>query len=115
MRADTVPSDAAEMIWCCSKTGGADMKTIQISHDLRQPDHLYTALEDYIHSYERRSQPLSSMWLVKTNKTVAEVRDELLRVVDEDDDVLVFDVTGAAWASNLSDAATQRRYGRSAA
>jgi hypothetical protein len=91
------------------------VKTIQINYDLKQPDHLYTALEDYLQSYERRSQPLGSMWLVKTNKSVSEVRDEVRRVVDTDDDVLVFDVTGAAWASNVSDAMTQRRYGRSAA
>jgi hypothetical protein len=91
------------------------MRTIQISYDLKQPDHLYTALEDYIQTYGRRSHPLDSMWLVKTDKSVSEVRDELLRVVDAHDEVLVFDVTGAAWASNSSDTATQRRYGRSAA
>ncbi|TML05853.1 MAG: hypothetical protein E6G41_09070 [Actinobacteria bacterium] len=91
------------------------MRTIQISYDLKQPDHYYTALDDYLQSYDRRSQPLESMWLVKTNKSVSEVRDELRRVVAANDEILVFDVTGAAWASSSSDAATQRQYGRSAA
>jgi hypothetical protein len=84
------------------------VKTIQVSCELRQPDHHYTALYDYMESYSRVSHPLASMWLVKTDKSVPEVRDEVLRVVDSDDEVLVFDVTGAAWASNSNDTTTRR-------
>jgi hypothetical protein len=95
--------------------GSADVRTLQINYELKQPDHHYTALENYLRSYRRRWHPLESMWLVKTEKSVVEVRDEVRRVVDADDEILVYDVTGAAWASNVSDAATQRRYGRTAA
>jgi hypothetical protein len=84
------------------------VKTIQVSCELKQPDHHYTALDDYMQSYTRASHPLRSMWLLKTDKSVPEVRDEVRRVVDADDEVLVFDVTGAAWASNSNDTTTRR-------
>ena len=84
------------------------MKTIQVNCELRQPLHHYTALHDYMQSYERASHPLESMWLMKTDKSVAQVRDEVRRVVDEHDEILVFDVTGAAWASNFNDTTTRR-------
>ena len=84
------------------------MKTIQVNCELRQPGHHYTALYDYMQSYDRAWHPITSMWLVKTHKSVAQVRDEVRRVVDADDEVLVFDVTGAAWASNSNDTTTRR-------
>jgi hypothetical protein len=84
------------------------VKTIQVSCELKQPHHHYTALYDYMQSYDRASHPITSMWLVKTHKSVPQVRDEVRRVVDADDEVLVFDVTGAAWASNSNDTTTRR-------
>ena len=70
------------------------MKTIQVNCELKQPAHHYTALYDYMESYERASHPLDSMWLVKTDKSVPQVRDEVRRLVDDGDEILVFDVTG---------------------
>lgn len=90
------------------------MKTIQVNCELKQPDHLYTALYDYMQSYARHSHPLDSMWLVKTDKSVPQVRDEVRRVVDENDEILVFDVTGAAWASTVNDTTTRRLSGDAA-
>ena len=84
------------------------MTTIQVSCELKQPEHRYTALYDYMQSYDRASHPLRSMWLVKTDKSVPQVRDEVRRVVDPDDEILVFDVTGAVWASNSNDTTTRR-------
>jgi hypothetical protein len=90
------------------------VKTIQVNCELKQPDHLYTALYDYMQSYARHSHPLDSMWLVKTDKSVPQVRDEVRRVVDENDEILVFDVTGAAWASTVNDTTTRRLSGDAA-
>jgi hypothetical protein len=49
---------------------------------------------------------LDSLWLIRTNKTPAQVRDEMKRLVDANDEVAVFDVTGVAWATNFSDSST---------
>jgi hypothetical protein len=90
------------------------VKTIQVNCELKQPGHYYTALYDYMESYARQSHPLESMWLVKTDKSVPQVRDEVRRVIDDDDEILVFDVTGAPWASNASDTTTRRLSGDAA-
>ena len=87
------------------------MKTIQVNCELKQPAHYYTALYDYMESYERASHPLDSMWLVKTDKSIPQVRDEVRRLVDDGDEILVFDVTGAACASNYNDTTTRRLSG----
>jgi len=87
------------------------VKTIQVNCELKQPGPHYTSLYDYMQSYDRGSHPLDSMWLVKTDKSVPQIRDEVRRVVDDDDEILVFDVTGAAWASNYNDTTTRRLSG----
>ena len=87
------------------------MKTIQVNCELKQPAHHYTALYDYMESYGRASHPLDSMWLVKTDKSIPQVRDEVRRLVADGDEILVFDVTGAAWASNYNDTTTRRLSG----
>lgn len=79
------------------------MKTIQINYDLVGPDRDYPKLYAYLRSYGTRARPLKSMWLVRTNKTVSAVRDEINRYVDSNDEVLVIDVTGDSWASNFTD------------
>jgi hypothetical protein len=80
------------------------VKTIQINYDVRKPGRDYTPLYDYIKSFRGWAHPLESLWLVRTEKAASTVRDELMRKVDSNDKVLVFDVTGDAWASNFSDA-----------
>jgi hypothetical protein len=82
------------------------MKTIQINYDLRKPGRDYESLYKYLRSYPTRCRPLQSLWLVRTSKSASMVRDELKKHVDRNDKVLVFDVTGDAWASNFSDAET---------
>jgi hypothetical protein len=81
------------------------MKTIQVNYDLRKPGRDYERLYEYLWSYEA-CRPLQSLWLIKTNKSVSTVRDELKRYVDRNDEVLVIDVTGDPWASNFSDEPT---------
>jgi hypothetical protein len=87
------------------------MKTIQINYDLRAPGRNYQPVYDYIKSYGTYAKPLESLWLVRTNKTVGQVRDDLTQLVDRNDKVLVFDVTGDAWASNYDDPHIQWMYG----
>lgn len=79
------------------------MRTIQINYDLRKPGRNYQPVYDYIKSYGVYAKPLKSLWLVRTSKTASQVRDDLMKLVDSNDEVLVFDVTGDAWASNFND------------
>lgn len=77
------------------------MKTLLISYDLGVPETSedYKKLIDYIKSYGTRAKPLYSVWLIKTNKTCSQVRDEIRDKTDSNDKTLVIDVTTADWAS----------------
>ena len=82
------------------------MKTIQINYDLHNSSK-YADVEAYIKTFARWDHLLESTWLVQTTKTVAAVRDDLMRIVGPGGgNVAVFDVTGVAWATNWSDSRT---------
>lgn len=82
------------------------MNTIQINYDLVAPGRDYQPLYDYIKSFRGWCHLLESLWLVRTSKTAGEVRDELMRLVDSNDKVATFDVTGDSWATNFSNSQT---------
>jgi hypothetical protein len=80
------------------------MRTVQINYDLHL-DRLYPVVEAYIkqHSWDHL---LQSLWLIRTTKTTATVRDELNRLVGTGGKVAVFDVTQVLWATNFDNEAT---------
>lgn len=82
------------------------MNTIQINYDLVGPGRNYPQVEAYIKSFGTWAHPLKSLWLVRTNKTAATVRDELMQVVDGNDQVATFNVTDDDWATNFRDDTT---------
>lgn len=81
-------------------------RTIQINYDLRKPGRDYQPVYDYIKSHDGHAKPLQSLWLVRTEKSAATIRDELMRLVDSNDKIATFDVTGDAWATSFSNAHT---------
>ena len=81
--------------------------TMQINYDLCKPGRNYQPVHDYIKSFPDWARPLDSLWLVKTSRTAGTIRDELNRLVDANDEVAVFDVTGVTWATNFSDTSTE--------
>ena len=86
------------------------MNTYLISYDLGIPETTkdYQLLIDYIKSYGTWAKPLYSEWFIKTNKTPAVVRQEISNLIDNNDKVLVINVTGADWSSyNLSEEVTK--------
>lgn len=75
------------------------MRTILASYDLRSPGKDYSRLWEHLRSYSDYRKPLESLWLLKTAKTSAEVRDGMKQCVDSNDKLFVVDITGdaAAW------------------
>jgi hypothetical protein len=82
------------------------VNTIQINYDLRAPGRDYEPLYDYIKSFSGWCHLLESLWLVRTPKAASQVRDELRSLVDRNDKVATFDVTGDGWATNFSNSQT---------
>ncbi len=85
------------------------MNTFLISYDLGLPKTIsdYHILTEYIKSFVYWAKPLQSVWLIKTDKSAAQVRDEIKIRIDSNDKVLVMDVTGTSWATyNVSQKVT---------
>ena len=77
------------------------MNTYLISYDLGLPETYndYKTLTQYIKSYSTWAKPLQSVWFIKTDKTISQVRDEIKTKVDSNDKVLVIDVTSKGWGT----------------
>jgi len=77
------------------------MNTYLVSYDLGLPETYndYKILIEYIKSYSRWAKPLQSVWFIKTDKTVAQVRDEIKALVDSNDKILVINVTQKGWGT----------------
>ena len=72
-----------------------------ISYDLRKNrnyDKLYSALK----SYSRWGRITESTWAVVTTKSAVEIRDNLLKVIDNDDRIFVVKSgVEAAWRNSI--------------
>jgi hypothetical protein len=75
------------------------MRCLQINYDLSAPVRNYSAVYDYLRGFNGWCHALESMWFVRTAKSTTTVRDELSRLVDADDKIVVVDITGDAWAT----------------
>lgn len=83
------------------------MNTIQINYDLRAPGRDYQPVYDYIKRDGTWCRLLKSCWLIRTTKTAGQVRDDLNKIVDRNDEVATFNVTGDNWGTNFSDERTE--------
>ncbi|EPA98756.1 hypothetical protein [Pseudomonas sp. G5(2012)] len=82
------------------------MKLYQISYDLRKQRD-YLSLYQRIKAYGTWCHALESTWLIVTNQSSVEVRDNLQMALDKDDGLLVTRLQGeGAWVG-LSQEVTQ--------
>ena len=71
------------------------MKTFLISYDLGVPEtHAdYVALFNYLKSlYTIWARPVKSVWIIKSDKNVAQIRDEIKLVLDQNDKLIVVEM-----------------------
>jgi hypothetical protein len=75
------------------------MACFMIGYDLNSPGQDYIALIEAIEHLGTKSwQCLNAAWLVVTDKTAVEIRDELKTYVDQSDELLIAELSGdAAW------------------
>lgn len=80
------------------------MKTYLISYDLIKPESLpeYIRLFDMIKTATFWAKPLRSVWLVKTTLSSTQIRDELMKVIDVNDKIMIIEVTNNWAAYGLS-------------
>lgn len=81
------------------------MKTFLISYDLGLPEtHTdYIALSQYLKKlYPTWARPVKSVWIIKTQKTAGEIRDDIKVKLDSNDKFVVVELAGN-WATyNIS-------------
>lgn len=77
------------------------MNCLLISYDLGVPETSkdYQNVIKYLKSLGTWAKPLYSVFLVLTNKTVSEVRNQIKDLTDENDKILVLDVKNDSWAT----------------
>jgi hypothetical protein len=75
------------------------MRTLLVGYDLDSPGQNYDDLIAAIKEAGAWWHYLDSTWLVKTQLTAIELRDNLTEHIDTNDELLVIEVTGdaAAW------------------
>lgn len=75
-----------------------------VTYDLSAPGRNYDALYEHLRSYGTYSHPVESVWLVKSSRTAAEVRDATKKHLDGNDKLLVVEAGSSAAWRNLRDA-----------
>jgi hypothetical protein len=74
--------------------------TLMIGYDLDEPGQNYEAVSDAIKSLSSTWwHRLDSTWLVKTTLNATQARDRIWAVMDSNDELLVINITGDAWAA----------------
>jgi hypothetical protein len=82
------------------------MNTILIHYELHGANRDYDALYQRIMSCGSWCHVHESLWLVKTEKTAAQVRNHVRSVLRQGDQVITIDVTGRSWATNYTNEQT---------
>lgn len=77
------------------------MKSFLISYDLIK-DKDYKSVHEKIKSYPNWAKPLESLWIIKSDNSATEIRDNVGSVMDSDDKLIVLELTGVAAWKNLS-------------
>lgn len=75
------------------REGGGNMSVYLIGYDLNKQGKDYTGLINEIKKYGTWWHHLDSTWLIKTNETTMSVFQKLKPHVDENDNLIVIEVT----------------------
>ncbi|WP_419877682.1 CRISPR-associated protein Cas2 [Brevibacillus centrosporus] len=77
------------------------MAVYLISYDLDKPGQNYSKVHEAIKSYGSWAKVLESTWLIETTQTAGQVRDNILRSMDENDKLFVLRAGSEAGWYNL--------------
>ncbi|GAA4798760.1 hypothetical protein [Rothia endophytica] len=70
-----------------------------VNYDLNKTGQNYEALIAYLKSHNGWAKPLKSSFFVNTSLSAAELRTEIKKYIDTNDDVVVVNVDGQSWAT----------------
>lgn len=74
------------------------MKSVIVTYDLRAPGRDYSSLYDKFKAYPAWAKITESTWLLKTDKSCVDVRNDIDSALDSNDRIFVTESTGVgAW------------------
>lgn len=73
------------------------MKNILVAYDLNKSGQNYDGLISYIKSYSVCVKINQSVWYIKSDKSATQIRDELLRYIDDNDSVFAAEMSAVSW------------------
>lgn len=73
------------------------MRVFSVSYDLNRPGQQYTTLTNRLTQLGAR-RVLFSQWMLRGNTTAEALRNDLQRLMDNSDGIIVIDVTNASMA-----------------
>ncbi|WP_127575271.1 CRISPR-associated protein Cas2 [Paenibacillus barengoltzii] len=82
-------------------------KSYLISYDLIAPGRNYDKLFEAIKAYPKWAKLLESVWVIKSSRSAAEVRDNLQNYIDKNDKLIVMNLSREAAWYNLPDTVTK--------
>ena len=80
------------------------MKTYIITYQLDNYKAIYPHISEKIKSYGKWAKPFNRTWIVKTDKSAVELREELSSIINRKGSILVMEVSGSAWATSCVNA-----------
>lgn len=74
-----------------------------VSYDLIGPNRDYTKVIEHLKTYEFRATPLESVWILNSEKTAKQIREDLQKHTDENDKIFVVALQPRIWSTaNIS-------------
>jgi len=74
------------------------MSALLVGYDLNKTGQDYSQLIERLKEFPGWCRPVDSTWIVSTTSTVKDVRDDLMKYIDSNDDLIVVGLSGN-WAT----------------
>lgn len=76
------------------------MNAFIVTYNLDNNETSYPLISKKLKSYGKWAKPFERTWIIKTDKSAVEVRDELASSIHNNGSILVMNVSGVAWATS---------------
>lgn len=76
------------------------MKSYIVVYQLENSSNDYSKISEKLKSYSGWAKPFDRTWLIKTDKSAVEIRNELASSIERRGSIMVIRISEAAWATS---------------
>lgn len=77
------------------------MKSYIVVYQLENSVNDYSKISEKLKAYSGWAKPFDRTWLIRTDKTAVEIRDELASAIERRGSIMVIKISDASWATSL--------------